>query len=150
MHAGKVGWRVERNYPYHENSITASISPIISPRWLYKYSRNKKIAKKTIRWSSWAQHYFRRGSFIKRKHSWHWFKNVLRPSPWNSFLREQIVMCLYWTKEKALHFLFFAQALLKGGFKKKKKKNDTRDYIQYPVINQNGKKNEKECIYIHI
>jgi len=55
-------------------------------------------------------------------------------------------------KKKALHFLFFAQALFKKGSlkKKKKKTNDTRDYIQYPVINQNGKKYEKEFIYIHI
>ena len=46
VHAWKVGLRAEESWLCCENSSIASISPVISPQWLSKYSRNKKTATK--------------------------------------------------------------------------------------------------------
>ena len=70
--------------------------------------------------------------------------------------------CVAWNQSKGNSFVYFAESVFRspGTIQKTNNKekyrmdnnkvllNSTGNYIQYPVINQNGKEYEKEYIYV--
>ena len=111
--AWKVDWRAERIWPYCENSSPAAISPITSPWWLYKDSRSEKIATK-LSDDLLENSIILEGFFIKKDVFMALISNVvLRHSPWNFSLREQIVTSLLKKKKKFKIFPSLSKLLKK-------------------------------------